>query len=53
MTDTLDAALAALRRERFYEAMSVAEERLRSQPEAWESYRKERDHWLHTEPEGP
>ena len=46
MADTLDAALESLRRERFYEKMASAEQRLRSDPEAWASYVRERDMWL-------
>ncbi|MCB0979265.1 MAG: hypothetical protein H6513_17175 [Acidimicrobiaceae bacterium] len=46
MTDTLDAALEALRRERFYEEMASAEQRLRADPVAWAAYVRERDAWL-------
>lgn len=34
MTDTLDAALESLRRERFYEEMAASEQRLRADPAA-------------------
>lgn len=46
MADTLDAALESLRREHFYEEMAAAERRLRSHPDAWDSYVRERDAWL-------
>ncbi len=46
MAETLDAALESLRRERFYEEMATAEERLRADPAAWEAYVGERDAWL-------
>ena len=46
MTDTLDAALESLRRERFYEEMAAAEQRLRADPAAWNTYARERDAWL-------
>lgn len=46
MADTLDDALEALRRDRFYEAMAQAEADLRSDPERWAAYVSERDAWL-------
>lgn len=46
MAETLDAALESLRRERFYEEMASAEQRLRADPVAWASYVFERDAWL-------
>lgn len=46
MADTLDAALESLRRERFYEDMAAAEQRLRADPKAWNAYTRERDSWL-------
>lgn len=46
MADTLDAALESLRRERFFEQMAVAEQRLRADPVAWANYVRERDAWL-------
>lgn len=46
MADTLDAALESLRRQQFYEAMAKAEERLRSDPVAWDAYARDRDAWL-------
>jgi hypothetical protein len=46
MADTLDAALEALRRQRFYEAMLTAEAQLRSDPVAWDAYVRVRDAWL-------
>lgn len=46
MADTLDDALEALRRDRFYEAMAQAEADLRSDPERWAAYISERDGWL-------
>lgn len=53
MTDTLDAALEALRREQFYRSMAAAEADLRSHPEAWADYRAERDAWLSADLTGP
>lgn len=46
MTDTLDAALLALKRELFYEQMSKAEASLRSDAAAWDDFVRERDQWL-------
>jgi hypothetical protein len=46
MTDTLDAALESLRRERFYAAMAAAEHELRNDTDAMRDYRRERDQWL-------
>ena len=46
MTDTLDAALESLRRERFYAAMAAAEQKLRNDTDAMRGYRSERDQWL-------
>lgn len=46
MTDTLDAAMLALKRELFYERMAAAESGLRSDAEAWTKYVAERDLWL-------
>ncbi len=46
MAETLDAALESLRRERFYEEMASAEQRLRTDPVAWATYVLERDAWL-------
>jgi hypothetical protein len=46
MTDTLDAALEALRRDRFYRSMAAAEAELRSDPAVWADYLAERDAWL-------
>lgn len=46
MADTLDAALEALRRQRFYQAMVTAEAQLRHDPVAWNTYVRERDAWL-------
>ena len=43
---TLDAALEALRRDDFYRRMAYAEDRLRSDPDAWASYQRERGEWL-------
>lgn len=45
MSDTLDAALETLRRERFYRQMRDAEAALRNTPD-WDSYVAERDEWL-------
>ncbi len=52
MADTLDQALEALRRARFYGAMSTAEQQLRADPEAWAAYTRERDEWLEPEAGG-
>lgn len=49
MTDTLDAALEALRRQLFYRAMNEAEEQLRADPSQWEAYVTERDAWLNAD----
>jgi len=49
MTDTLQAALEALRRELFYRAMSAAEAELRSEDGGWADYVAERDAWLGAE----
>jgi predicted transcriptional regulator len=46
MTDTLDAALESLRRERFYNEMASAEQQLRADAAAWGAYVRERDAWL-------
>lgn len=46
MTDTLNAALEALRRDDFYRAMAAAEVELRADPDAWAEYVEERDRWL-------
>lgn len=46
MTDTLDAAMLALKRELFYERMAAAESRLQSDAEGWTEYVAERDLWL-------
>lgn len=53
MADTLDAALESLRRERFHEEMAAAEHRLRSDPEAWATYLRERDEWLNPDLASP
>lgn len=49
MTDTLDAALESLRRQRFYEEMASAETRLLADPESWAIYVAERDAWLNAD----
>lgn len=49
MAETLDAALESLRRERFFEEMAAAEQRLRADPEAWTTYARERDAWLNAD----
>ncbi len=46
MTETLDAALEALRRDDFYRAMATAEQELRNDPEAWGEFEQERNAWL-------
>lgn len=53
MADTLDAALESLRRERFYEQMADAEQRLRADPAAWSEYTSERDAWLNADLASP
>ena len=49
MADTLDAALEALRRNHFYEAMTQAESVLRLDPTRWAAYAVERDAWLNAD----
>ena len=49
MTDTLDDALEALRRDQFYRSMAAAETELRADPDAWDQYLAERDSWLNAE----
>lgn len=49
MADTLDAALEALRRNHFYEAMAQAESTLRADPTRWAEYAAERDAWLNAD----
>ena len=49
MAETLDAALESLRRGRFYEEMATAEQQLRADPAAWDTYVRERDAWLNPE----
>ncbi len=46
MTDTLDAALEALRRDDFYRAMATAQSALQADAEGWTAYIAERDAWL-------
>ena len=46
LSNTLDAALEALRRNQFYEAMAQAEADLRADPIGWAAYVKDRDAWL-------
>jgi predicted DNA-binding protein len=46
MADTLDDALEALRRDRFYKGMADAERELRSDQARWTEYVAERDAWL-------
>jgi len=46
MTETLDAALEALRRDDFYRAMSDAEQQLRTDHDAWAEFEHDRDQWL-------
>jgi predicted transcriptional regulator len=53
MADTLDAALESLRRERFYEAMATAEQSLRNDADAWDTYVRERDAWLNPDLAAP
>lgn len=49
MAETLDAALESLRRERFFEGMAAAEERLRADPDGWATYARDRDAWLNAD----
>ncbi len=46
MAETLDAALEALQRSQFYEAMARAEAELRAQPAEWARYIEQRERWL-------
>ena len=46
MTDTLDAALEALRRNEFYRLMADTELQLRSDAEAWAGFAHDRNEWL-------
>lgn len=46
MAETLDDALEALRRDRFYKNMADAEQTLRSDQAGWTEYVAERDAWL-------
>ena len=45
LTDTLSAALAALRREEFFDAMAASEAALRADPVAWADYLAEVGEW--------
>lgn len=49
MADTLDAALEALRRNHFYEAMARADFALHADPTRWAEYATERDAWLNAD----
>lgn len=49
MTETLDAALEALRRDQFYREMTSTESALRADPAAWDGYVTERDAWLNAD----
>ena len=49
ITETLDAALEALRRDQFYASMAAAEETLRADPESFATYVRERDTWLNAD----
>lgn len=49
MSDTLDAALEALRRQTFYQQMCDAQDALRSDAELWSQYTSERDAWLNAD----
>lgn len=51
MTDTLTAALLALKRELFYEQMASAETRLQEDQGAWDEFVNERDQWLNALPD--
>lgn len=45
LTETLSDALAALRREEFFDAMALSEAALRADPVAWAEYLAEADEW--------
>jgi hypothetical protein len=45
LTETLSDALAALRREEFFDAMALSEAVLRADPVAWAEYLAEADEW--------
>ena len=45
LTDTLVAALAALRREEFFDGMARWETELRNDPQAWAEYEAEAEEW--------
>lgn len=49
MTETLDAALEALRRDQFFGEMADAESALRADPDGWGRYVAERDAWLNAD----
>ena len=49
MTETLDDALDALRRDQFYRSMTTVEAELRSDPDTYLEYVAERDSWLGAE----
>lgn len=49
MADTLDAALESLRRQQFYDEMTIAEAELRADHAAWAAYQRERDAWLNAD----
>ena len=46
LTETLDAALEALKRQQFYEQMAQAEADLREEGDSWDDFVRERDAWL-------
>jgi len=46
MIATLDAALEALRRQDFFEAMANAEQELKARPDDWAAYQAEARPWL-------
>lgn len=45
LTDTMIAALDALRREEFFDAMARSEEALRADPSGWADYQREANEW--------
>jgi hypothetical protein len=49
MSDTLDAALESLARDRFYTHMASAEADLRRDSTAWSAFKTERDTWLNAD----
>lgn len=53
ISQTLDDALASLRREDFFARMARAEADLQAEPAQWRAYVEERDAWLEPDLAGP